>query len=139
MAQLAYLHEGVEPLRTEGDAVFALTLSLFGADPRRLSHLSEHARAAGLAVGRPHPLESLLEGSGGVLGDVVVADCPQVDAGKLAALIRLDERVARAGARLIVATSAEALEDVFGCLERSRPQILVGAQRAGATARPAAA
>jgi hypothetical protein len=130
MAQLAYLHEGVEPLRTEGDAVFALTLSLFGADSRRLSHLSEDARAAGLAVGRPRPLESLLEGSGGVLGDVVVADCPQVDAGKLAALIRLDERVARAGARLIVATSAEALEDVFGCLERSRPQILVGAQRA---------
>ena len=61
---------------------------------------------------------------------MVVADCPQVDGGKLAALIRLDERVARADARLIVATSAEALDDVFGCLERSRPQILVGAQRA---------
>lgn len=130
MAQLAYLHEGVEPLATEGDAVFALTLSLFGADHRRLSHLAEDARAAGLAVGKPRPLESLLEGLGGVLGDVVVADCPRVDAGTLAALIRLDERVARAGARLIVATSAEALEDVFGCLERSRPQILVGVQRA---------
>ena len=130
MAQLAYLHEGVEPVRTEGDAVFALTLSLFGEDQRRISHLAEDARAAGLAVGKPRPLESLLEGSGGVLGDVVVADCPQVDAGKLAALIRLDERVARAGARLIVATSAEALDDVFGCLERSGPQILIGAQRA---------
>ena len=103
MAQLAYLHEGVEPVRTEGDAVFALTLSLFGEDQRRISHLAEDARAAGLAVGKPRPLESLLEGSGGVLGDVVVVDCPQIDAGKLAALIRLDERVARAGARLIVA------------------------------------
>lgn len=134
MAQLAYLHEGVEPLRMEGDAVLALTLSLFGDDPRRLSHLTDDARAAGLAVGKPQSLEWLLEGSGGAsggaLGDVVVADCPRVDGGKLAALIRLDERVARAGARLIVATSAEALDDVFGCLERSRPQILVGAQRA---------
>lgn len=130
MAQLAYLHEGVEPVQTEGDAVFALTLSLFGDDERRLSHLCEDARAAGLAVGKPRPLECLLEGSGGVLGDVVVADVPQIDAGKLAALIRLDNRVSRAGARLIVATSAEALDDVFGCLERSRPQILVGAQRA---------
>lgn len=130
MAQLAYLHEGVEPLRTEGDAVFALSLSLFGDNEQRLSHLAEDARAAGLAVGKPHPLEALLEGSGGVLGDVVVADCPRIDAGKLAALIRLDERVARAGARLIVATSVEALEDVFSCLERSHPQILVGAHRA---------
>jgi DNA-binding MarR family transcriptional regulator len=130
MAQLAYLHEGVEPLQAQGDPVFALTLSLFGADERRLIHLAEDARACGLAAGKPQPLESLLEGSGGVLGDVVVADCPQIDAGKLAALIRLDERVARAGARLIVATSADALDDVFGCLERSRPQILIGAQRA---------
>lgn len=130
MAQLAYLHEGVEPLQAEGDTVLALTLSLFGDNEQRLSHLSEDARAAGLAVGKPLALERLLDGSGRALGDVVVVDCPSVDAGKLAALSRLDERVARAGARLIVATSAEALEDVFFCLERSRPQILVGAQRA---------
>src|SRR5690606_27190284 len=42
-----------------------------------------------------------------------------------AALARLDLRAARSGARLIVATSVAALEDVFACCDQSAPQILV--------------
>lgn len=130
MSQLAYLPEGADPLPAEGDPAFALSLTLFGEDERRLAHVASDARAAGFAPGAIKRLETLLDGAGGVLGDVVVVDCPQIDGGKLAALIRLDERIARGGAQLIVATSQDALDDVFGCLERSQPQILVGAQRA---------
>jgi hypothetical protein len=43
----------------------------------------------------------------------------------LAALARLDLRAARSGARLVITTSVDALEDVFACCDQSAPQILV--------------
>lgn len=125
MAQAAFLCEG------EGDAVAPLpvdvltpTASLFG-DGERLQGLASDARRAGLAVRAARPLESLLQGEGGVLGEIVLVDCPAVDGARLAALVRLDQRGARAGAQLVVTTSAAALEDVFGCLEGRDVRILV--------------
>ena len=125
MAQAAFLCEG------EGDVaprlptdVLAPTASLFG-EGERLAVLAGDARRAGLAVRAARPLESLLRGDGGVLGDIVLVDCPAVDGAGLAALVRLDQRAARAGAQLVVATSVGALEDVFGCLEGRDVSILV--------------
>ncbi len=48
----------------------------------------------------------------------------------LAGLARLDMRVARAGAKLIVSTSMAGLDDVFAVLDQSAPQILVAPSRA---------
>ncbi|GMM93225.1 MarR family transcriptional regulator [Qipengyuania sp. MTN3-11] len=142
MAQLAYLCDdepdaklggenreafGAEPV--EGDRP-ALAVSLFAESETVLSAMAEDARCAGMGVRTRRSLSSLLERGGGVLGDVVLVDCPEIDAARLAALVRLDERAARAGAMLLVSTTADALEDVFGCLDRSRPDILVGATRA---------
>jgi hypothetical protein len=53
-----------------------------------------------------------------------------MDAMMLAALARLDMRVARSGAKLIVATNLEGLDDVFAVLDQSNPQILVSPSRA---------
>ena len=64
------------------------------------------------------------------LGDVVLVDCPVVDAASLAALTELDLRAACAGTKLIVSTSVAALDDVFGCLDQSGAQILVDPDRA---------
>ncbi|MEE4339108.1 MarR family transcriptional regulator [Erythrobacter sp.] len=75
-------------------------------------------------------LDALLGGPITLLGDVVLVDCPAVDAQHLAALARLDMRVAQSGARLIVSTSMEALDDVFAALEQCEPQILVTPSRA---------
>lgn len=75
-------------------------------------------------------LAALLEGPIALLGDVVMLDCPVADGASLAALARLDMRVARSGAQLIVSTSLDALEDVFGALDQSDPQILVEPSRA---------
>ena len=75
-------------------------------------------------------LTVLLDGPISLLGGVVMVDCPQVDAGTLAALARLDMRVGAAGAHLIVTTSLDALESVFAALDQSEPQILVEPSRA---------
>ncbi|MFN3989873.1 MAG: winged helix DNA-binding protein [Erythrobacter sp.] len=48
----------------------------------------------------------------------------------MAALARLDARAARSGAKLVVATSLGALDDVFGLLDQSAPDILVAPSRA---------
>lgn len=72
----------------------------------------------------------LLDGPIAPLGDVVMVDCRHVDGATLAALARLDMRVARADAKLIVSTSIDALNDVFAALDQSSPQILVEPSRA---------
>lgn len=80
-------------------------------------------------------LRALLEGPIALLGDVVVVDCTVtgsrgIDAMMLAGLARLDTRVARSGAKLIVATNLAGLDDVFAVLDQSNPQILVSPSRA---------
>ncbi|UVI40514.1 winged helix DNA-binding protein [Qipengyuania spongiae] len=138
MAQLAYVCEGepdVAPgaksceFPVEGDPS-RLVVSLFAESEPVLATMAQDTQIAGLAVRTRRSLTSLLERGGGVLGDIVLVDCPKIDGAHLAALARLDERAARSGASLVVATVADALEDVFGCLDRSRPDILVGATRA---------
>jgi hypothetical protein len=90
----------------------------------------EDAEAAGLAVHDCAPLAVLFEGDPRPLAAVVLLDCPQVDAAILTALARLDMRAAHAGARLVITTSVEALDDVFACCDQSAPQILVDPTRA---------
>jgi hypothetical protein len=102
-----------------------LTVSIY-AD---LGHVREQVRsdaaAAGLRIGEVGPVAALLEGGPHALGEVVVLDCPAAGGATLAALARLDIRAANTGAQLIVSTSVAALDDVFGCLDQSLPQILV--------------
>lgn len=124
MAQAAYicddrLAEG--PIR---DAVLAPSVSLFGTSVDA-ARMARDCEASGLDVRGARPLASLLDGESVVLGEVVYAECAHPCGAELAALVRLDERAARAGAEIVMATRADALEDVFGCIERARVQILV--------------
>jgi len=107
-----------------------LTLSVYADRPHVRASLCEDAGAAGLRVSVTAELAGLVTGEARPLGDVVMVDCPVVDAAMLAALTRLDMRAARCGSRLIVSTSVAALEDVFGCLDQSGAQILVDPDRA---------
>jgi hypothetical protein len=124
MAQAAFLCEGEADVAALPVDVLAPTASLFG-DAERLEALAADARRAGLGVRGARPLDTLLHGDGGILGDIVVVDCPVVRGADIAALVRLDQRAQRAGARLVAITSAAALEDVFGCLEGRDVRILV--------------
>jgi hypothetical protein len=73
---------------------------------------------------------ALRDGAAALLGDVVVVDCPALDGAAMAGLARLDERAAMSGARLVVSTSLAMLDDVFGLLDQSSPEILIAPSRA---------
>lgn len=105
-------------------------LSIFADRPHLRATMREDVEAAGLTVAAAGSLAGLLESAAQPLGDVVLVDCPQVDAQALAALAQLDLRAARCEARLIVSTSVAALDDVFACMDQSAPLLLVDPNRA---------
>lgn len=107
-----------------------VALSIFADRAHLRAVVREDVEAVGLTVTATGKLSDLLQGRAMPLGDVVLVDCPQVDAEALAALARLDLRAARCQARLIVSTSVEALDAVFGCMDQSSPVLLVDPDRA---------
>ena len=107
-----------------------LALSIYANRAHLRGQLRDDAMAAGLRIAELGELALLLEGEARPLGELVVLDCPRVGGAELAALARLDQRAAHAGAQLIVSTSVAALDDVFACLDQSNPQILVDPSRA---------
>ena len=111
------------------DMAPALSLAVFADRPHMCAQLREDAVAAGFAVTSAQPLAAFLNGAVQPLAEVVLVDCPQAGAAELAALARLDMRVAQAGAALIVSTTMDALDDVFGCLDQSGAQVLVDPAR----------
>lgn len=110
-----------------------LSLAIFADRVHVRDRLHDDARAAGFRVTQSAGLECLIGLDGHEarpLAEVVLVDCPAVDAVTLAALARLDVRARQAGAHLIVSTTVDALEDVFGCVDQSHPQLLVDATAA---------
>jgi hypothetical protein len=107
-----------------------LAASIFADRAQLREEIRDDVLAAGLALRENGSLASLLEGEARPLGEVVLLDCPQVSGAELAALSRLDVRAARSGAHLVVSTTVEALDDVFGCCDQSMPHILVDPSRA---------
>ncbi|NOW47637.1 DNA-binding response OmpR family regulator [Novosphingobium sp. SG751A] len=107
-----------------------MKVSIFADRPHLRDQMREDAEGAGFRLAQASPIAHLLSGEAMPLGDVVLLDCPVVDGEVLAALSRLDLRAGHTGAALVVSTSVDALDDVFGCLDQSDPQILVNPSRA---------
>lgn len=110
-------------------------VAIFAEDEGLRRQIAADLGGAGFRPIDAGSLRSLLEGPITLLGDVVVVDCTLtdkrgVDAMMLAGLARLDMRVARSGAKLIVATNLAGLDDVFAVLDQCNPQILVAPSRA---------
>jgi hypothetical protein len=110
-------------------------VAIFGADAQVRAQIADDLGGAGFRSIDGGTIAALLEGPIALLGDVVMVDCPVtgtrgIDGMMLAGLARLDMRVARSGAKLIVATNLEGLDDVFAVLDQSNPQILVAPSRA---------
>lgn len=112
------------------DAGLALSLAVFADRPHVLAQLREDAVNAGFQVTTAQGLETLLANQAHPLGEVILFDCPSADAEALAALSRLDMRVRQSGAHLIVSTTMDALDAVFGCVDQSGAQLLVDPARA---------
>lgn len=110
-------------------------VAIFGDDAALRAQIATDLGGAGFQTIDGGRIGALLEGPIAMLGDVVVVDCPVtgsrgLDGLMLAGLARLDMRVARSGAKLIVATNMAGLDDVFAVLDQSSPQILVSPSRA---------
>jgi hypothetical protein len=114
----------------EAGSGLKLKVSIFADRAALRDQLREDTEGAGLRVAESGRIERLLAENPTPLGDVVLLDCPVVDGEMMAALLRLDGRAARGGAALVVSTSVDGLDDVFGCLDHCDPQILVSPSRA---------
>jgi len=108
----------------------AVSLAIFADRAHVRATMGEDAAGAGLEVAQAGPLGDLLQANGRPLADVVLLDCPIVDAETMAALAGLDLRASQRGARLIVSTSVEGLDDIFACMDMSAPLLLVDPNRA---------
>lgn len=126
MAQASFAHS----LPVNDPAGVPMALSIFADRLDLREEMRVDAELAGFRIAEATGLARLLEGEAMGLGGVVLVDCPKVDGVTLAALVRLDLRAAHCGAQLVVSTSVAALDDVFGCLDQSGPQILVDPTRA---------
>ncbi len=111
-------------------AGFPARVAVFADRPGIRRELAEDLTGAGFRALDGGGIRALLDGPITSLGDVVMLDCPEVDGETMAALARLDMRIARSGAQMIVSTSLDALESVFAALDQSDPQILVQPSRA---------
>ena len=107
-----------------------LAVSIFADCEQLRGDLEDDVTQAGLSVRERGDLDQLLAGDARALGEIVLVDCPQPDVAAMATLTRLDSRAAHSGARLIISTSMDSLDAVFGCCSQSNPQILVNPLRA---------
>ncbi|WP_299191607.1 MarR family transcriptional regulator [uncultured Erythrobacter sp.] len=134
MAQLEYqtqdfAYSGGEVAVTDGAGLPA-RVAIFADRGSTRDQIEEDLAGAGFRTVDGGAVANLLDGPITLLGDVVMVDCPVLDARTSAALSRLDMRVSQAGAHLIVSTSIDALDDVFAALDQCDPQILVQPSRA---------
>ncbi len=106
-----------------------LAISIFADRQNIRDAIADDAAVAGMRLQEVGDLDLLRDRNAHALGDVIVVDCPAVSGAVLAMLSRLDERAAQLDAQVIVSTSIEGLEDVFACLDRSHPQLLVDPTR----------
>ncbi|MBX7541136.1 MarR family winged helix-turn-helix transcriptional regulator [Qipengyuania sp. GH29] len=88
------------------------------------------AEAAGFSVRECCGLDEFASGASAPLGDLVLVDCGEASGEAMALLSRLDLRAGKSGAQLVVSTTMDALDAVFGCFAMSGAQILVDPGRA---------
>lgn len=130
MTQLEYQTQDFAYGAVEDASGIPARVAIFADRSAAREQIADDLGGAGFRTVDGGEIANLLEGTIALLGDVVIVDCPVIEGKTLAALARLDMRIARAGAKLIVATSIDALDAVFAALDQCDPQILVQPSRA---------
>ncbi|WP_374412590.1 MarR family transcriptional regulator [Novosphingobium colocasiae] len=100
-------------------------ISIFANRAHVRDALRDDAVAAGARVQFAGSLADIADMPDRPLGDVVWLDCPLIDAQGLAVLARLDMRAAAGAIRLVVSTTVDALDDIYGWMDQSVPLLLV--------------
>ncbi len=130
MTQLEYEAADFSYGAAQDNAGLPARVAIFGERALVRNEIAQDLTGAGFRAVDGGKTSDLLDGPVTYLGDVVMVDCPIVDAATIAALARLDVRAKRSGAKIIISTSFDALDDVFAALYISDPQILVQPSRA---------
>ncbi|WP_298197994.1 winged helix DNA-binding protein [Novosphingobium sp.] len=107
------------------DPASAVSLAVFIGRPHLRDQVCEDAVLAGYRVTEVGTPDSFAGQDRPSAAAVVLIDVPAPNAAVLAALARQDVAARERGSQLIVATSLDALEAVFDCLDQSQPQLLV--------------
>ena len=108
----------------------APTVAIYVDRPHVRQQVREDAVMTGYRVVASGSFEDFARASRASRAGVVLIDCPAPGAAGLAALARQDAVSSASRAQLIVATTFAGIEDVFGCLDQSRAQLLVDASPA---------
>ena len=99
------------------------SMSIFADRAHLRDTVRDEAMRAGIDIRSSADLAGL-GAEGAPFGDIVLIDAPLPDAEIMATLSDVDMRAARAG-QVIVSTTQDGLDAVFGCLDQSGAQILV--------------
>ena len=121
--QADFSYSDVNPVEDERGPL--LTMSVFADRTHIREAIADDAMAAGLRIGQSGDIDLFTDRYADVLGDIIIVDCPVASGRTLAALTRLDMRAEQSSVQLIVSTSLDALDAVFGCLDQSRVRLLV--------------
>ena len=124
------MSDGDFPYGSAGNPeLLPLSLSILADDAEVREHLRRDAELAGFQAAPSGELASVLDGRI-ALGDCVLLHCDEVSEKGCAALLALDLDLAAGARPAVVTVTLEVLDDVFGCLDQSQPQILVAPNRA---------
>ena len=110
-------------------AGFQLSVTILADRVTVREDMRDDALESGFRVRLCGSFAEYAEGDLGPLGDLVLVDCARADAAAMAVLSRIDSRVEKAGAQLIVSTTLEALDTVFACVAFGNAQMLVEPSR----------
>ncbi|MGB7408169.1 MAG: winged helix DNA-binding protein [Pontixanthobacter sp.] len=127
MPQTKFIREDNDSSTVE--SIPPLTISVFADRSDIREAIVDDVLAVGQVVGESGDLALLSDRSASNHGEIVIVDCPQVEAITSAALNRLDLNAERTGMHLIVSTSVDAVDGVFGSLECANTTLLIDPTR----------
>lgn len=111
-----------------GEATLSVSVYANRAHIREI--MREDVESAGFFLCEAAGLDALFADPDRMLSDIILLDYPQCDAQGMAELSQFDMLAARKGTRIILSTTVDALDAVFGSFTQSAAQFLVDPTRA---------
>ncbi|MXP24475.1 winged helix DNA-binding protein [Altererythrobacter indicus] len=107
-----------------------LSVSVYANRAHIRDIMREDVESAGFFLCEATGTDALLADPDRILSDVILLDYPQCDAQGMAELCHFDMLAARKGSRIILSTTVDALDAVFGSFTQAEAQFLVNPSRA---------
>lgn len=103
----------------------SLAISVFADRDESLNEIRKNVLDAGFSIFSSGPAEQIQTSDQCYFGDVVLLDCVDPLTSRTNMLARIDSQASKSGARLIISTRMDLLEDVFGSCKSAKPEIQI--------------